>query len=160
MASSAFVRLSHEEICDLHAQAANFVETQMRTAASPSMKLAPLGQCTVGRTHLTAPIYGTNSVNKSLELFQQLKDMFGVDVNGESPTIHDEIMPDGSGIVYKLNLPILFQRKANNRGGGSGGVSSATPRSMPSLEWPLFLLIVDAGLAGYLYYRQVSGTAF
>jgi hypothetical protein len=157
----SFVKLSKDETVDLHMQAASFIDTHVRTPACPTLKLAPFDQCTVGRTHLTCPIHGTNSIHMTKDLFVKLEDMFGVDVNGEPPEIYNEAMPDGSGIVYKLNLPILFKRSsAANTNAGKGTKGGGGAESIPSLEWPLFLLIVEAGLSGYLYYRHTLGIAF
>jgi hypothetical protein len=159
-ATTSFVKLSRDEIIDLHMQAASFIDTHVRTPACPTLKLAPFDQCTVGRTHLTCPIHGTNSIHMTKDLFVQLENMFGVDVNGEPPEIYNEAMPDGSGIVYKLNLPILFKRSSAASASKNNGRGVASKGSVPSLEWPLFLLIVEAGLSGYLYYRHTLGIAF
>ena len=157
---SQFVRLSNEEILDLHATAANFVKTHMRNSDSPNMVLAPFDKRQIGQTHLTVPIHGANSLRKNRHLFDLLEDTFGIDVNGEPPSIYDEIQADGTGIVYKLNLPILFKNTQSVAGGASSGKRHVAKVSKPTLEWPLFLMLVEVGLCGIMYYRYSVGIAF
>ena len=157
---SQFIRLSNDEILDLHATAANFVKTHMRNSDSPNMVLAPFEKRQIGQTHLTVPIHGANSLLKNKRLFDLLEDTFGIDVNGEPPSIYDEIQADGTGIVYKLNLPILFKNNQQTVGNGGNGKRLASKTVKPTLEWPLFLLLVEVVLCGSMYYRYSVGSAF
>jgi len=156
MSSQQFETLSASEIRDLYNAAQQFVKTHMRHSDSPNMALAPFDQRFVGRTHLTVPIHGANSLKQNRQLFEMLEDTFGVDVDGNPPYIYDEIQADGTGIVYKLNLPILFKRQEKRR----TTQAFATTSSIPTLEWPLFLMVVEIGLTGLLYYRFAAGVAF
>ncbi len=158
---SQFIRLSNDEILDLYAPAANFVKTHMRNSDSPNMVLAPFEKRQIGQTHLTVPIYGANSLRKNKHLFELLEDTFGIDINGEPPSIYDEIQADGTGIVYKLNLPISFKNTQQVVGGNGGnGKRLASKTVKPTLEWPLFLLLVEVVLCGSMYYRYSVGSAF
>ena len=156
---SQFIRLSNDEILDLHATAANFVKTHMRNSDSPNMVLAPFEKRQIGQTHLTVPIHVANSLRKNKHLFELLEDTFGIDVNGEPPSIYDEIQADGTGIVYKLNLPILFKNTQQVVGSG-GGKRLASKAVKPTLDWPLFLLLIEVVLCGSMYYRYSVGSAF
>ena len=158
--NSPFVRLSQEEIRDLYNTAANFVKTHMRNSDSPNMCLPPYSPQFVGQTHLTVPIHGANNLKKTLQLFKQLEEHFGLDLNGEPPSLYEEYQADGTGLVTKMNLPIVFKKTQSvfgeYRGGGRGKANSAAP----TLEWPLFLLLVEVGLCGFMYYRIANGIAF
>lgn len=152
-----FETLSYPEIESLYNAAQQFVKTHMRNSDSPGMALAPFDKRYIGRTHLTIPIHGANSLKQSRQLFEQLEQAFGTDVDGNPPYIYDEIQADGTGIVYKLNLPILFRKQNKHKGGVSVTQASAAP---PTLEWPLFLMLVEIGLCGFTYYRFATGVAF
>ena len=98
-------------------------------------------------------------MRKNKHLFELLEDTFGIDVNGEPPSIYDEIQADGTGIVYKLNLPILF-KNTQSVAGVSSGKRHVAKAAKPTLEWPLFLMLVEVVLCGSMYYRYSVGIAF
>ena len=158
MSSNQFVKLSHPEIRQVYNEAQQFVKTHMRNSDSMNMSLAPFEDRFIGQTHLSLPIYGTNSLKQTRQLHDMLEKTFGTDVDGNPPYIYDEIQADGTGTIYKLNIPILFRREARKHKGyfAQGSASSAPP----TLEWPLFLMLVEVGLCGFMYYRYATGVAF
>lgn len=155
---SPFVRLSQQEIQQLYQEASKFVSTHIRTPDKPNAGVAPYSPQFVGQTHLTVPIHGVTNLVTSKELYEQLEETFGLDMNGKPPTFYHEMDPDGNGMIYKLNLPIRFhksQLESNKFRPSKGKVAS-----VPTLEWPLFLMLVEVGLCGFMYYRVATGVAF
>lgn len=158
MTSNQFVKLSHAEIRDVYNRAQQFVKTHMRNSDSLNMSLAPFEERFIGQTHLSLPIFGTNSLKQTRQLHEMLENTFGTDVDGNPPYIYDEIQADGTGTIYKLNIPILFRKSKKAQGYFSH--ASEKMSSPPTLEWPLFLMLVEIGLCGVMYYRYATGVAF
>lgn len=147
--SNDYVKLDHDEIVELREKASEFVSRYLRNVNpnNPNMRLAPFLECRVGRTDISCPIQGVNSLNLTFEDQARMQEEF------PGASIYTERMPDGSEISYKLNIPILRKRSVQRRSGKTTGTK-------PTLEWALLLAVVEAGLCGIFYYRWTAGLVF
>lgn len=138
MSTSSFQRLSFDEIQDLHREMSDFVASYIaHTDNNRSAKLAAYGECNTRGMCICAPIYGCSKVSSALQ--NQVTKQFG-----SGAEISTEIDPDGGGIHASFNVPIMVAK------------SAAAPRKgarSPSFQTPLLLFLVDAALAGALYYK-------
>lgn len=160
MSNASFYTLNSAEIAELYQDACDFVKKHLRTSNSPSMKLAPFDKRQLGKTHASFVIVGANSIDHDGSLYEELEETFGLDINGKRPRIYDEIQPDGSGVAYKLIVPIMFHKKSGNGNGGRKQYTTNKTGTRPTLEWPMFLILVETGLAGLMYYRYSVGIAW
>lgn len=159
MASKKLVTLSDDEILQLYDDAAAFVDKYIRSTKAPQVKLAPFNRRTqLGPTHASFVIINGYNLSFNKSIFDELEKQFGVDINNNSPWIDEEMDPDGTCTIYKLNIPIAFHQSAAVSKGGNGKRRTVSKAGVaPTIEWPLVLLLTEVCLSGWMYYRYVMG---
>ena len=147
-ATGQLVKLVHSEIEALHADVANYVESNWASDANPDIHLAPFLESDVGLDHLISEVREADGFFTTMPMLRDLTARF------PDAFIYDEKQPNGT-VVKKLNLPIMVPAYSNGGNVRERGWASERP-SDPSSTLGLFLFMSDVLLGTVIYFRLLA----
>lgn len=140
---SSYVKLSHQELFNLHKELEIFVATRVANMDNnESARIARFERCNTHGTHMTCVVDGCNSFDFH-EQNKELERRYG-----SGARLYAERKADGTGMYLRIMAPIEFPRSKMSH--------QKRDTSAPNIQTPILLLLLDVGLAAILYHQVTT----
>jgi hypothetical protein len=138
-----------DEVDALYDKASAFVTEYVKNNYNPNAQVAKKRECKAGMTHYSCPITGVKLFRADNAMHTTINDFFGA-----GAWIEQETLADGSGMRFKLHIPLpsVSAKKGNKQ-----LVKGRDLDSGSSWERLFMLGMIEAALVGVLWFRGING---